>query len=328
MTEAGGPEGLEAKPDLDSDHLSTRVVWSYYIGNMTQQQIADQYGLTRMRVNKIVGQARTSGAVHIELRMPLAACVALEAEVKARYHLLDVTVVPAVADEDQQRRVTAEAAGEVILGQLRNGQRIGIGWGQTLSLALRRMRPQPMPDSRVLSLMGGMAQGSDANMFDIATTFATRLGTRCRYMPSLLYYPDEDTFSSLLSHPPIAQVLEEARRVDLALLSCGDLSPRSQLFSGTQVRLEDIAGLTRAGAVGDILGTFLDAEGTPIDHPLNRRVMALRPHELRALPNALLASGGLFKLPIIRAVLHAGYVNRLVTDEQVALALIRDDHLI
>ena len=311
----------DAGPEADNDHLHTRVVWSYYIGNMTQQQIADRFGLTRMRVNKIVGQARSSGAVHIELRMPLAACVALEAEVKARYDLADVVVVPSVAEEDQQRRVIAEAASELIQGQLRDGHTVGVGWGRTLSLALRRLRPQPMTGSRVLSLMGGMAQGSDANMFDIATTLATTLGTRCRYLPSLLYYPDEDTFSSLLAHPPIAQVLEEARRADLGLLSCGDLSPRSQLFSGAQVRLDETAGLKEAGAVGDILGTFLDADGLPVDHSLNRRVMALRPSELRALPNVVLASGGSFKVPIIRAILRAGYVDRLVTDEHVASRL-------
>ena len=322
MTEVRVRPMPDSAPETDNEHLNTRVVWSYYIGNMTQQQIADRFGLTRMRVNKIVGQARTSGAVHIELRMPLASCVALEAEVKARYDLADVTIVPAVAEEDQQRRVIAEAASEVVQGLLRDGQTIGIGWGRTLSLALRRLRPQAMTRSRVLSLMGGMAQGSDANMFDLATSLATTLGTRCRYLPSLLYYPDEDTFSSLLAHPPIADVLDEARRADLALLSCGDLSPRSQLFSGAQVKLEEIAGLKEAGAVGDILGTFLDADGAAVDHSLNRRVMALRPIELSSLPNVVLASGGVFKLPIIRALLRAGYVDRLVTDEQVANQLV------
>ena len=125
-----------------------------------------------------------------------------------------------------------------------------------------------------------------------------------------------------MAHPPIAQVLEEARRADLALLSCGDLSPRSQLFSGAQVKLDEIAGLKEAGAVGDILGTFLDADGEAVDHSLNRRVMALRPTELRSLPCVVLASGGAFKLPIIRALLRAGYVDRLITDEKVAKTLV------
>jgi DNA-binding transcriptional regulator LsrR (DeoR family) len=75
--------------------------------------------------------------------------------------------------------------------------------------------------------------------------------------------------------------------------------------------------------VGDLLGTFLDEYGRPIKHPLNERVMALSPSELKAYPTSILASGGEHKLAIIRAILNAGYVRRLVTDESVAEGLFR-----
>jgi DNA-binding transcriptional regulator LsrR (DeoR family) len=44
-------------------------------------------------------------------------------------------------------------------------------------------------------------------------------------------------------------------------------------------------------------------------------VMALSPAELKAYPISILASGGGEKLPIVRAILRAGHVRRLVTDE-------------
>lgn len=78
-----------------------------------------------------------------------------------------------------------------------------------------------------------------------------------------------------------------------------------------------------AGAVGDLLGTFLDEYGRPVDHPLNQRVIALSLPDLKAYRISTLASGGIPKLPIVRAILNARYVNRLVTDEAVAEALLQ-----
>ena len=52
--------------------LQARVAWYYYVGGMTQQEIADRLDLTRVRVNRIVGHARAEGLVHIDIRLPLA----------------------------------------------------------------------------------------------------------------------------------------------------------------------------------------------------------------------------------------------------------------
>ena len=49
--------------------------------------------------------------------------------------------------------------------------------------------------------------------------------------------------------------------------------------------------------------------------------MALSLEELKEYPTSILASGGEHKLAVIRAVLNAGYVRRLVTDEGVAAEL-------
>ena len=66
----------------------------------------------------------------------------------------------------------------------------------------------------------------------------------------------------------------------------------------------------------------MDADGAPVAHLVNRRVMALPPADLARVPGSILASGGLNKTPVIRAILRAGYVRRLVTDEAVAHALL------
>lgn len=312
-------EAVDVGPDLpggqDPEQIKARVVWYYFVGGLTQQEIADKLGITRLRVNRIAGQARADGLVHIDVRLPLARCVALEEKLKQRYGLAAVTVVPTV--EDDQQRVVGEAAGVMLDPMLREGVGLGVGWGRTLSEALKRISPRKVSRGWVATLMGGLTRGSGMNTFEVSTAFAKLLGAECYYLAVPIYFPSAESRSALLQHYGIAEAYRRAKLVDIALVSCGDLSNRS-LLAVTQIVTENTAGLREAGAVGDLLGVFLDEAGRPVDHPLNQRVMALSPDELKAIPNSILASGGAHKAPIVKAILTGGYVKRLVTDEACA----------
>jgi DNA-binding transcriptional regulator LsrR (DeoR family) len=307
------PDAPAALSDAEAQ-LQARVAWYYYVGAMTQQEIADRLGLTRLRVNRMVGQARTDGLVRIDIRLPLASCVALEEKLKARLGLDDVTVVPTLPDADALQQAIGEAAGTMLDPLLRNGIGLGVGWGRTLRAAVRRLTPRRLSASWVATLMGGLTRGSGINTFEVATEFARVIGAECYYVAAPIYCPSTESRSTLLTHYGLAEVMRRARGGHVALVSCGDLTSRS-LLATTHIVSECIADLKRAGAVGDLLGTFLDADGRPVDHPLNGRVMALPVAELKAYPLSILASGGSEKLPIVRGILRGGYVRRLVTDE-------------
>lgn len=308
--------------DSAEAQVQARVAWYYYVGGMTQQEIADRLGLTRLRVNRIVGQARSEGYVRIEVRLPLASCVALEERLKARYGLDDVTVVPSVPDPAVQQQMIGEAAGAMLDPLLRPDIGLGVGWGRTLHAAVRSLTPRRLAGSWVTALMGGLTRGSGANTFEVATEFARTLGADCYYVPAPIYVPSAESRSTLLTHYGLADVMRRAREGDVALVAAGDLSQRS-LLAATSLVVENLGALRAAGAIGDLLGTFLDEYGRIIDHPLNERVMALPLDGLKAYPTSVLASGGEHKLPVIRAVLNARYVRRLVTDETVAEILAR-----
>lgn len=311
----------EAASDFADAQMQARAAWYYYVGGLTQQEIADRLGLTRLRVNRILAQARSDGLVQIELRLPLAECVALEARLKSRFALDDVAVVPTADDYDRGQQVVGEAAGGMLDRLIEDGQGLGVGWGRTLRAAVRRLTPRRAAGAWVTSLMGGLTRGSGTNTFEVATEFARALSAECYYVAAPIYCPSPESRSALLTHSGLAEVMRRAREGRVALVSCGDLSERS-LLARTHIVQENLAELERAGAVGDLLGTFLDEHGRPVDHPLNQRVMALSPRELKAYPVSILASGGLPKLPIIRAVLNGRHVRRFVTDETVANALL------
>ena len=107
------------------------------------------------------------------------------------------------------------------------------------------------------------------------------------------------------------------------MLSVGDLSSRSLLIRYGLPGDVEPESLRRAGAVGDIIGQFLDADGNPVDHPINRRVLAPGVAILKKIPLVVVASGGATKTAIIAAVLRARLASVLVCDEKTAVGALR-----
>ena len=72
------------------------------------------------------------------------------------------------------------------------------------------------------------------------------------------------------------------------------------------------------GAVGDVLGRFLDAEGNDVPHPLAERTVGVGLEALGAIPEKILAAAGPHKAAIIRAAARRGLVDTLITDDVTA----------
>jgi DNA-binding transcriptional regulator LsrR (DeoR family) len=201
---------------------------------------------------------------------------------------------------------------------------IGLGWGKTLASGLGAIEPRDPEDVRVVSMLGGLTRVSSTNPSEVAWRVADRLAAECHLMAGPVFAPDRVTRDALKAHPGIAEIFDQARKLDLAIVSVGELVPRSTLAEYGLLTPEEIASLERAGAVGDVLCHFINAEGRVIDHPVNERVLALHPYDLRRARHLVLASGGWHKLPALRAALLTLRPTTLITNERVAERLASD----
>jgi lsr operon transcriptional repressor len=310
-----------------SDQLSIRVAWLYYLENMTQAEIGERLGLTRARVNRMLSEARESGLVRITLNSALAECVALEQKLKKKFGLRDAVVVPSPADQNAAAAVIGMAAGEYLSRFLEEHRvsTIGIGWGSTLRETIRHVAPASYPDLWITSMMGGLSRGLELNTFEIAGELARTLQAQCSYLAAPIYAGSQRSRDTILAQEVFKDVLERIDSVELALLSLGDLSRRSLLVRHGLPSDVSADELRAAGAVGDVLGQFLDAKGKPINHGINRRAIAPPLDRLGKIPTVMLIAGGINKAAIIAAVLRGGLGGVLVTDEKAAssaLALI------
>lgn len=308
---------------IDFDEpLATRAAWHYFVAGNTQALIGKKLGLSRIRVNRLLALAREQGWVQISVTGRIADCVALEEQLKTRFSLKDAVVMPTPADQNQLPQVIGAAAGQYLAARLKDGMSVGVGWGRTLRYSLQSLPRRSFKRFSVVSLIGGLTQASVVNPHETASHLADIVGAQCYYIAAPALTDSEATRDILLNQPMVRDVFERGSRVDLALLSVGELMGNNTIKQVGLISSDEAASLAAAGAVGDICVHWINAQGQVIDHPLNQRVVALPPARLQGIASVIIASGGPNKAAALSGALKAGYMNVLVTDEATARKLL------
>jgi DNA-binding transcriptional regulator LsrR (DeoR family) len=302
--------------------LAARICWYYFKEGQTQDVIAQRLKITRKRVNRILGEARESGLVQITITGTTGPCCELEARLVEKFKLRSAVVVPAPLGNFDVRDLIGAAAGHYISEHLPAAGTLGITWGGTIKAAAQNLRRRSDDGSRVVLLCGGLAESTAINPYDNAAMMARALGARCYYVTAPMFAHTEELRNALVSSEPVRSVLAMVTELDIALLSAVDLSEESKALEYGVISRETWRSLRDAGAVGDICGHYLDLDGKPVAHPLTKRVIHPPMSSLLQVPERVLAAGGLQKIPIIRAAIHARLAHVLITDEKVAIGLL------
>ena len=309
----------------EEDLVAVRVAWLYYMEGLTQERIATQLRLTRLKVNRVLGEARESGLVSIKINSRFETCLRLEDDLRRICDLREAVIIPTPEDPELIPVLLGRATGEFLSSHLAAHpvRGIGVGWGATLREAIRHLAPGQWPKVNVNSMMGGLTRGLEINTFETASALAARLGAQCSYLAAPLYAGSHASRDTIVSQDVFKEAFRQIAANDVALLSVGDLSMRSLLVRYGLPKDVTVASLRKAGAVGDIIGQFVDARGKQVRHELNRRVVAPSTQELTRIPTVVVSSGGLNKAPVIAAVLWAKLVSVLICDEKTARAALR-----
>src|SRR5687767_5438947 len=123
--------GLAASPrpvsDFDQLVQASRL---YYELGETQNAIADQLGVTRPQVSRLLKRARAEGIVEIRIIDRTAVESPAADALRGRYGLDSVHLAPTVAGpEDLTRRMVGRLAAQVLRSRIRDGAIVGIGDG-------------------------------------------------------------------------------------------------------------------------------------------------------------------------------------------------------
>lgn len=299
-----------------------RAAWLYYAEGLTQQQIAQAIGTSRAKVIALLAAARGNGLVRVRIEARGGEQLALERQLAAEFGVREAVVVPAPANEQAVATVVGHAAGTFLGDQLRDGMSIGVGWGETLHMSLRAVGERALQRLSVVSLLGSVTHSRAVTPATVARRLADAFGAECYQLTAPLVVASDRVRDALWAEPGLFELRRRARQVDLALVSVGDVSREATLFREGILPRSELASLEAAGAVGDVLCQFLDADGVAVDHPLAQRIVAIGLDDLRRVPDVVLVSGGRRKVRALRAALRAVGPSVLITDEAAARGLL------
>lgn len=316
------PTDRSARRQDATTQLRVRAAWLYFIEGLTQAEIAQKLDVSRISITRMISEARRRGEVVIRIKSDLAPLTELQQALEAAFDL-DTAIVAPLSDADADpTRVIAAAAGAYVSGLLQSNMSVGVGWGRTLHAMLPFVEGRPLENMRVVSLLGGISQARRFNPAEFAWQFAELFDAEGFLIPAPALVDSTQTKLALLEHCGLDQILQMAENCDVALLSCGGIDTLTTSYRLGHVSEADRQSLIQAGAVGDVLYTFLSEAGEPVDHPVNNRSISPSPDRLRRIKNKVLISGGREKLAILRATIRSLTPSVLITDEQSAIHLL------
>lgn len=308
----------------DTDHsLSIRAAWLHYVGGMTQAKVAKKLGVPSVKAHRLIARAVAEGAVKVSIDGEIVECIELEAAICDRYGLDSCEVAPDLGEDGLPIRTLSLAGANWLRRWLEAGEAatIGIGHGRTLAGAVRQLPHMHTEGLRFVSLLGGLTRNFSANPHDVMHLIAEKTGAQAYVMPVPFFANTTEDRAVLLSQNGVREVFDMAETAPLKIVGIGTVEPDTQLVTSGMIERAEIEQIRAAGAVGEMLGHFFDADGQALETTLTSRTLAVSfgngtDHRIFAL------AGGPGKVTAIRALLRSGRLSGLITDEATARALL------
>ena len=86
-------------PKIDKLDLAARAGWLYYVAGYTQDEIANEFGISRQSAQRMVSLAISEKLIKVRLDHPIANCMKLAKQLKQKFDLKECEVIPAVTQD-------------------------------------------------------------------------------------------------------------------------------------------------------------------------------------------------------------------------------------
>ena len=316
------PGEVSYRPTLDDELLAVRAAELYYQEDKTQDQIGALLGITRWKVGRLLAEAKARGIIRIDIVHPQARRLGMEHEL-AEAFLLQACVVVPHDDLDALGDRVARAAADYLVAMRPRTHHLGVSWGKTLH-RVAQMLPEGWATSlSVVQVNGGVSHSAQPGQAQAtATMIAHKAGGSVTLMPTPAIVEKEETKKALERDKGIAGVLQQAEACDTYLFSAGPATEVSIHVESGYVDTSDIQRLQKLGAVGDVWGRYITAEGRVADEALDRRTLGLSLNVLRGAPRSIAVVHGADKHDIALAIVKNRLATVMITDEATASYLL------
>ncbi len=305
--------------------LLAKVASMYYEQDMTQNQIATALELSRIKVYRLLKEARESQVVRILIDWPIKRATDLEAQLAAQYGLDRALVLRTGAtDAALLRRQIGQLAARYLEDVLVDDAVMSICFGSSTYEVISAIRVDFQANVKVMQATGSLSHAlKEYDSSALTRQLAQKLGGEALYLSSPLLADNAEAAAVIRQQAVVGRTLEQVRRADIALVGIGDLDPTTSGFVRAGVADSDqLQSYRESGAIGDMAWQIFDSAGRLFDCELNQRIIGVTLAELRAVPQTIAVAVGINKAAAIYGALQTGAINVLCTDEDTAARIL------
>jgi len=304
--------------DMDySKNLLIKVCEFYYNMNMNQQQIANKLNISRVKVSRLLSEAKSKGIVKIEIRYPGDNCIQTEGLLENKYGLEEAVIISSkYKSKDLVFSEVTKIAAEFMEEKITPKDIIGFAWGRTIKRMIDRV-PKINKGKKAVQLIGNIGS-IDVSGDVIVRKVANAFGSEISLLPAPAIVDSKHIKEAIMSDGKIKGIFDDQKECTIAFVGIGEANEKSILVDTGYLRDEDLQELRDAKAAGEICGRFIDENGELCKCSVDERVLGISFEDLKNIPLVVAIATGKEKVKAMKAVLGSGAVDVLITDEVTA----------
>lgn len=293
----------------------------YFLEGRSKVEIAEEFGMSRFKVARILDQALETGLVRIEIGLPAALDADLSDRLRTAYGLHHALVITTPDEPEPELRAhLGEVAAGLLTELVVEGDVVGIAWGRTMTATTAALRS--LARCTVVQLTGAVGSvGVTEDSVETLRSVAAVSGGPAFPIYAPLILDDPEAAATIRRQPHVAEAIRLFDLLTKAVLAIGSWDPpNSQLREALSAA--DRSALEERHVRAEICATLLDDQGVPVAPELGERAIAISGAQLKRIPEVIAVAGGRSKTAAVLAVLRAGFITSLVTDRTVARYLL------
>ena len=297
------------------------VARRHYLQNQSKVEIADELGISRFKVARMLESARERGLVRIEIIRQGSLDVDASARLQERFGLTYAVVVDtADADPVAVRHQLGRAAADLLSEVLVDGDVLGLPWSRNVHAVVAALTS--LPRVEVVQLTGAIALPDfDSSAVDIVRRAARLSGGKAHVFYAPFVLDTKSSADALRRQRAVVDGLARASAVTKAVVGIGAWQSGESTIHDLLDDAEQ-RDLAHRGVVGELAGIFFDSGGKTLRPKVAARLITMDPEDLAAVPEVIAVVSGVSKAAAVRAALDGGLVHGLVVDLTLADVLL------
>lgn len=302
----------------------------YYMGNMSQDEIANLMGVSRPKVSRMLKAARDMNIIKFTISTPPSHYLNLAQRIRQHFGLNHVIVVESDTAKELSKQNVSRAAAEYFTSILQDNNIIGIAWGSTISNILKFLPQQQTSNCSVWQLTAGLpSQALELDGHETTKRFAAKLNASWHIINAPFIVQNKLLKDLLVREPEIANHFLTFDKMDIAIVGLGSSDPSASMtYRGNYITFDESKQLVDNGCAADLCGHRITADAKPAETFLTGRVIAIELGTLQKIPQVVAVAAGEDKAQSIIAASRGKYIKTLIIDELAAISVIKKESIL